>query len=123
MERRFKLRQQQLLEDAELKSELSNGMLDRLEAFVEPFLNTFRRRDTKENVQQYVGGLLSVLERKNVESIAYRNDRDRRAFQHFIGLSPWDFRPLESELVRQVGQDLGQDDGVIVFDREALGKP
>ena len=116
MERRYKLRKQKLLEDAELKMELSKGILDRLQSFVEPFANAFRRRDTKENVQQYVGGLLSDLERKNVEAIAYRNDRDRRAFQYFIGISLWDFRPLEKELVFQVGRDLGQDDGVIVFD-------
>lgn len=116
MERRYKLRKQQLLEDAELKTELSKGILDRLQSFVEPFANTFRRRDTQENVQQYVGGLLSDLERKNVESIAYRNDRDRRAFQYFIGISLWDFRPLERELVCRVGRDLGQDNGVIVFD-------
>lgn len=116
MEQRYSLRKRLLLEDAELKTDLSKGMLDRLQSFVEPFANTFRRCDTKANVQQYVGGLLSDLERKNVESIAYRNDRDRRAFQYFIGISLWDFRPLEKELVCQVGRDLGQDDGVIVFD-------
>ena len=116
MERRFKLRKRQLLEDAKLKSELSKGMLDRLEAFVEPFAASLGRREMRENAQQYVGGLLSDLERKNVESIAYRYDRDRRAFQRFIGIAPWDFRPLEKQLVRQVGQCLGQDDGVIVFD-------
>ena len=77
MEQRYSLRKRLLLEDAELKTDLSKGMLDRLQSFVEPFANTFRRCDTKANVQQYVGGLLSDLERKNVESIAYRNDRDR----------------------------------------------
>ncbi len=116
MERRFKLRKRQLLEDAKLKSELSKGMLDRLETFVEPFATSLGRREMRENAQQYVGGLLSDLERKNVESIAYRYDRDRRAFQRFIGIAPWDFGPLEKQLVRQVGQCLGQDDGVIVFD-------
>ncbi len=116
MERRFELRKHQLLEDAKLKSELSKGMLDRLEAFVKPFAATLGRRDTRKNTYQYIGGLLSDLERKNVESIAYRNDRDRRALQYFIGISPWDFYPLEKELVCQVGRDLGQDDGVIVFD-------
>ena len=104
MERRFELRKRQLLDDAELKSELSKGMLGRLETFVEPFAVTLRRREMKENAQQYVGGLLSDLERKNVESIAYRCDRDRRAFQRFIGIAPWDFRPLEKELVCRVSQ-------------------
>ena len=106
MERRFELRKRQLLDDAELKSELSKGMLGRLETFVEPFAVTLRRREMKENAQQYVGGLLSDLERKNVESIAYRCDRDRRAFQRFIGIAPWDFRPLEKELVCRVSQSL-----------------
>lgn len=116
MERRFELRKRELLADAELKSELSQCLLDRLETFVEPFAATLRRREMKENTQQYVGGLLSDLDRKNVESIAYRYDRDRRALQRFIGIAPWDFRPLEKELVRQVGRDLGRADGVIVFD-------
>ena len=56
MERRFKLRKRQLLEDAKLKSELSKGMLDRLEAFVEPFAASLGRREMRENAQQYVGG-------------------------------------------------------------------
>jgi SRSO17 transposase len=116
MERRFTLRKRQLLADAELKSELSKGMLHRLEAFVYPFAVSLGRREMKANAQQYIGGLLSDLERKNIESIAYRYDQDRRALQRFIGIAPWDFRPLEKELVRQVGQRLGQDDGVIVFD-------
>ena len=70
MDRRFKLRMRQLLEDAELKTELSKGMLNRLEAFVAPFADTLHRSDRKANLQQYVSGLLSDLERKNVESIA-----------------------------------------------------
>ena len=116
MERRFKLRKEQLLKDAELKAELSEGMLNRLETFVEPFAALLGRRQMRENSHRYIGGLLSDLERKNVESIAYRYDRDRRALQRFIGIAPWDFMPLEKELVGQVGHSLGQSDGVIVFD-------
>jgi SRSO17 transposase len=116
MERRFTLRQRQLLKDAKLKSELSKGMLDRLETFVEPFAASLGRREMRANARQYVGGLLSDLERKNVESLAYRYDRDRRALQRFIGIAPWDFIPLEKRLVGQVGHCLGQSDGVIVFD-------
>lgn len=116
MERRFTLRKQQLLEEAELKSALSKGLLERLEALVDPFAASLGRREMRENAQQYIGGLLSDLERKNVESIAYRYDRDRRALQRFIGIACWDFMPLEKTLVSQVGHALGQSDGVIVFD-------
>ena len=116
MDRRFELRRRQILKDAELKPELSNGMLDRLEAFAGPFAASLGRREMKEHAHQYLGGLLSDLERKNIESIAYRYDQDRRGLQRFIGAAPWDFMPLEKELVCQVGNSLGQSDGVIVFD-------
>ena len=116
MDRRFELRKRQILKDAELKPELSNGMLDRLEAFAGPFAASLGRREMKEHAHQYLGGLLSDLERKNIESIAYRYDQDRRGLQRFIGAAPWDFMPLEKELVSQVGNSLGQSDGVIVFD-------
>ena len=116
MDRRFELRKRQILKDAELKPELSTGMLGRLEAFAEPFAASLGRREMKEHAQQYLGGLLSDLERKNIESIAYRYDQDRRGLQRFIGAAPWDFMPLEKELVSQVGHSLGQSDGVLVFD-------
>jgi len=91
-------------------------MLDRLEAFAEPFSVSLGRREMKEHAHQYLGGLLSDLKRKNIESIAYRYDQDRRGLQRFIGAAHWDFMPLEKELVSQVGKSLGQSDGVIVFD-------
>ena len=116
MERRFELRKRQILKEAELKPELSKGMLDRLEVFAEPFAASLGRREMKEHARRYLGGLLSDLKRKNIESIAYRYDQDRRGLQHFIGASAWDFMPLERTLVSQVGHSLGQPDGVIVFD-------
>jgi len=54
-----------------------------------------------------------------VESIAYRHDQDRRNLQHFIGCAEWDHGPLMLELARQVGEELGEEDGVIVFDPSA----
>jgi len=45
----------------ELKPELSNGMLDRLEAFAGLFAASLGKRETKEHAQQYFGGLLSAL--------------------------------------------------------------
>ncbi len=34
--------------------------------------------------------------------IIIRYDQDRRGLQRFIGAAPWDFMPLERELVSQV---------------------
>jgi len=116
MERRFEVRKQEILKEADIKPEVVNGMLKRLEQFAQPFIASFGRREPKENAQMYICGLLSDLERKNVESIAYRYDRPREALQKFIGQAPWDYQPLQQELAKQVGIEIGEDDGVIVFD-------
>jgi SRSO17 transposase len=122
MDRRYEARKQGILDEAEIKPEVVNGMLKRLEQFAEPFVDSLGRREAKQNARVYISGLLSDLERKNVESIAYRHDQDRRGLQRFIGLAPWLHQPLLEELARQVGEQLGQADGVIVFDPSAHKK-
>jgi SRSO17 transposase len=62
------------------------------------------------------------VERKNVESIAYRFGQDRLPLQRFIGWAEWDEAPLRQELTRQVAEQLGQADGVLVFDPSAFAK-
>jgi SRSO17 transposase len=116
MERRFEVRKQEILKETEIQPQVANGMLKRLEQFAQPFIASFGRREPKENAQRYLGGLLSDLGRKNIESIAYRYDQDRQALQKFIGTAHWDHQPLQQELARQIGLEIGQEDGVIVFD-------
>ena len=122
MERRFEIRKRKILEEADIKQEVANGMLKRLEQFAQPFIASLGRREPKQNAQIYISGLLSDLGRKNVESIAYRYDQDRRALQRFIGSAPWDHKPLQEELAKQIGAEFGEDDGVIVFDPSAHKK-
>jgi len=116
MERRFEARKQEILNQARIKPEVANGMLRRLEQFAEPFVASLGRREARQNAQVYISGLLSDLDRKNVESIAYRHDQDRRGLQRFIGEASWPHQPLQKELAQQVGTELGEADGVIVFD-------
>jgi SRSO17 transposase len=116
MEQRFEVRKQQILKETEIQPQVIQGMLKRLEQFIKPFITSLGRVEPKVNAQFYISGLLSDLERKNIESIAYRYDQDRRALQRFIGTATWDYEPLQQELVREVGLELGEDDGVIVFD-------
>lgn len=122
MERRFEVRLRELLDDAVVSPEQLRGMLARLEAFVEPFAVRLVRSKQQVMAQQYVAGLVSRVETKNVESIAYLHDQDRQMLQKFIGQYSWDHRPLISELVRQVGSQLGRPDGVLVFDPSAFPK-
>ena len=116
MERRFEVRRREILQETEVKPQVSEGALKRLREFSEPFVVSLKRREPKEHAQVYLAGLLSDLERKNTESIAYRHDLDRENLQRFIGSAPWDHQPLLEELARQVGSELGESDGVIVFD-------
>lgn len=76
----------------------------------------------RDRATDFVGGLLSDLERKNAESMAYRHHQERMEMQYFPGQSRWDHRPLLMELAGQVGRDLGRPDGVLVFDPSAFPK-
>jgi SRSO17 transposase len=122
MERRFRVRLEELLADAEVRPSLLRGTLPRLEAFLQPFVTALQTPQQQTNARHYVQGLLSDLGSKDVESIAYLHDRERQGLQKFIGQADWDHQPLLTELVRQVGQELGEPDGVLVFDPSAFPK-
>ena len=122
MERRFELRKEAMRAECEVAPQVFRGAVERLAKFVEPFTELLRQPAQWQHVVEYTSGLISDLERKNVESIAYGHDQDRRNLQHFIGCAEWDHRPLMAELARQVGEELGEDDGVIVFDPSGFPK-
>jgi SRSO17 transposase len=122
MERRFRVRLDELLDDAVVPPGLLRGVLPRLEKFLQPFVAVLHTPEQQTNAHHYVQGLLSDLDSKDVESIAYLHDRERQGLQKFIGQSAWDYQPLVSELVRQVGTELGEADGVLVFDPSAFPK-
>ena len=122
MERRFELRKEQLLAGCQVDAETFADIVPRLEQFAAPFLVSLPSAESKAHGRTYVAGLLSDVERKNTESIAYRQDIDRQVLQRFIGYSSWEHDPLLDELTRQVARDLGEADGVIVFDPSGFPK-
>jgi len=122
MERRFRVRLDELLEDAEVPPGLLRGVFPRLEAFLQPFVAAPRSPEQQTNAHHYVQGLLSDLGGKDVESIAYLHDRERQGLQKFIGQADWEHRPLLTELSRQVETEWGETDGVLVFDPSAFPK-
>src|SRR5213080_3809374 len=122
MEQRYRVRLEELLDDAEVPPGLLRGVLPRLEAFLEPFVHTLASAEQRTNTRQYVQGLLSDLDSKDVESIAYLHDRERQGLQKFIGQAAWDYQPLLTTLARQVGTALGEPDAVLVFDPSAFAK-
>lgn len=122
MERRFEVRKQEMMRECKVSEDVFANVVERLMDFAQPFVQCLYRAEQKDHAQVYLSGLMSDLKRKNVESIAYRFDRERQGMQRFIGSSTWDHKPLVHELARQVGAELGEPDAVIVFDPSGFKK-
>jgi SRSO17 transposase len=104
MEARYATRKQQLLAECQVAPEIFEQVMPRLATFMGPFVETFCRQELNQHAHTYICGLLSDVERKNVESIAYRFGQDRLPLQRFIGWAPWEDGPLRQELTRQVAE-------------------
>ena len=122
MDRRFDTRLGEMLAQAQVSPELTEGLLTRLETFIEPFTASLAEPEQRRHTVEYLTGLLSKLKHKTGEGIAYLHDQKRQGLQKFIGLVPWSDASLLLTLARQVGADLGEADGVIVFDPSAFAK-
>jgi SRSO17 transposase len=122
MDARYAIRKTQLLDECQVAPEIFEQVIPRLYAFMAPFVKTFQGQIAAQHAKTYVCGLLSDVEHKNVESIAYRFGQSRLPLQGFIGWAEWDDEPLRAELISQVNRHLGQGDGVLVFDPSAFPK-
>lgn len=122
MDRRFAVRYEELMADAEVKPEALEGVLERLTEFIQPFAASLGHAAQRDHLEEYVAGLVSNIKRKNIESIAYLHEQDRQPLQKFVGQNPWEWQPMISELARQIGTELGEADGVLVFDPSGVLK-
>ena len=122
MERRYEARLEEMLEDAIVLPEMLEGMLARLETFVRPFAAALDEPAQRRHALEYITGLLSDLEHKTGEGIAYLHDQQRQGLQKFVGHVPWSHQPLLATLADQVAEQLGEPDGVIVFDPSGFAK-
>jgi SRSO17 transposase len=122
MECSFEYRKRELEAECQVGKDVWAKASSRLDAFMQPFLESFRRHEQMSHASTIVQGLCSDLENKNGESIAYLFGLDRKVIQHFIGESLWDDNPLREELGRQVGSQLGESDGVLALDPSAFAK-
>src|SRR5437773_1133392 len=100
----FEARKLKLIAECQVEPSAFDGMLERLKTFAEPFLQWLTRREQMEHGRTYLAGLLSNVDRKNVESIAYLHDQERRPLQAFVGTAPWAYQPLLDELAIQVAK-------------------
>ena len=122
MDARYTIRKHQLLDECQVAPEIFEQVMPRLSTFMKPFVTIFQGQVAEQHAKTYVCGLLSDVERKNIESIAYRFGHSRLPLQAFIGWDAWDDEPLRTALRSQVTRHLGQGDGVLVFDPLGFAK-
>lgn len=113
---------QELLEDATMSPQIVRGCADRLTQYLARYLPLFYRKELREHLRLAVEGRLSGLERKTSEPIAREAAVPRRALQRFVGAGDWDDEAVTSELRRQVCDELGDDNGVVVLDASGFPK-
>lgn len=118
----FEKRRRELLDECKLAPQVCEEVMPRLESFMEPFVECLARSEQVGHAHTFVQGLLSDLKRKNVESIAYRFGQERLPLQWFLGVSDWDPEPLCDQLVQQVADTIGDEEGVLVFDPSGFHK-
>lgn len=122
MDGRFAARRDELLAQAQVSHEDWSGVTKRFESFAESFVMVLTEPAQRRHFVEYASGLLSNLDRKTGEGIAYLHGHDRNQLQQFVGESPWEHAPLLTVLAGQVAQQIGESDGVIVFDPSAFAK-
>ena len=71
----FEVRKQELIDECTVPPEVFDRLMPRLEQFMVPFLEPLVRKEQVEHATTFVRGLLSDLQHKNAESIAYFLDK------------------------------------------------
>jgi SRSO17 transposase len=113
---------QALLADAEVSAGDVRGCRDHMTRFLTRYLPLFYREEQRGHAAAFVRGLLSGLERKSAEPIAYQAGIPRKDLQDFVGCGAWDDEGVMAELRRHAREELADDDGVIVRDPSAFPK-
>jgi SRSO17 transposase len=111
-----------LLDDAEVSPDDVRGCRDHITRFLKRYLPLFYRQEQRGHAAAFVRGLLSGLERKSIEPIAAQAAIPRKNLQMFVGQGAWDDEAVTSEMRRDVAQELGEPEGVIVLDPSAFPK-
>src|SRR6266404_7594326 len=99
-------RKEELLSDCIVSPDVFHQMVDRLGEFVVPYQQAMETEAGQHPMHLYLQGLLSHLPRKNAEDIAALVHVERQVIQDFIGIAPWDHRPLVKVLAAEVVEQL-----------------
>ena len=94
-----------------------------LRGFHEQFADCFHRSESREHFFKYMAGQFSQLERKSIEPIALAIEGGNvRAMQRFVSVAPWDDGKITFKCHSYANEDLGSEDGALIFDESGFLK-
>ena len=94
-----------------------------LRGFHEQFADCFHRSESREHFFKYMAGQFSQLERKSIEPIALAIEGGNvRAMQRFVSVAPWDDGKIIFKYRSYTNEDLGSEDGALIFDESGFLK-
>jgi SRSO17 transposase len=107
----------------DLQKDEIRGFMDELKAFHAVFADCFARSELRKHFFRYMVGQFSQLERKSIEPIALSvRDGKIRAMQRFISDALWEDEEILKKYRSLVSEDLGDEDGVLIFDESGFVK-
>src|SRR5499426_2894562 len=99
------------------------GWLHERRGFHRAFRECFARSEPREHFFRYMVGQFSQLERKSIEPIALRVEGGKvRAMQRCISEVVWDDTQMLRTYHRLVDEDMGDPEGVVIFDESGFPK-
>jgi SRSO17 transposase len=100
-----------------------DGFLEELRGFHAAFEGCSTRREPREHFFRYLVGQFSPLERKSIEPIALEVEGGNvRAMQRCISDTVWDDAQMLRTYHRLVDDDMGDPEGVVIFDESGFPK-
>jgi len=100
-----------------------DGFMDKLKTFHEQFRECFSRSEPWGNLFRYLSGQFSGLERKSIEPMALHVEGgDVRCMQRFISDAVWDDDKILKRHHENISEDMGDKDGVLIFDESGFVK-
>src|SRR5499433_2577380 len=99
------------------------GFMDELQEFQSIFHDCFARSEARAHFLDYMVGPYSPLARKSLEPMALAVEGSRiRSLQRFLSETVWDEEPMRWNYHQLVADELGEPDGVLMFDASGFVK-
>src|SRR5574341_2073278 len=99
------------------------GFMDELQDFQAAFHDCFPRSEPRGHFFDYMVGQFSSLERKSIEPMALQVEGGTiRGMQRFISDGRWDEEQMRWNYHQLVADELGEPDGVLMFDETGFVK-